>query len=110
LVVLLELATCEAADAADAGATEAVLAAPSAAAAASPGPHMQRLEQVIDEVQTLIYLADCHNHLPMFESVVVNLETGAQGQVATAAHRLRMARRMELTPWQVRVNNTQSKL
>jgi hypothetical protein len=62
---------------------------------------MQQLEQIVDEAQTLMYLANCHNHLPMFQSVCINLETGQQHDKATQQHRLRVARRMELTPWQV---------
>lgn len=62
---------------------------------------MQHLERVVDEVQTLTYLAHCHNHLPMFQSVLVNLETGEAGVPVTEAHRLRVAKRIELTPWQV---------
>ncbi|WIA11141.1 hypothetical protein OEZ85_011284 [Tetradesmus obliquus] len=92
LAVLLELATREA---------EAAAASPSPAAAAAHGPHMQHLERVVDEVQTLTYLVHCHNHLPMFQSVLVNLETGEAGVPVTEAHRLCVAKRIELTPWQL---------
>jgi hypothetical protein len=107
LVVLLELATCEAADtAAEAAAAAAEAGSTPPAAAAGPGPSMQRLEQVVDECHTLIYLANCHNHLPMFQSIAWNLETGELG-AASPAHRLRVAKRMELTSWQVRESDKQ---
>ncbi|WIA30992.1 hypothetical protein OEZ86_001034 [Tetradesmus obliquus] len=128
VVVLLELATGEAADASTPQQTTAALCAASnhqllhsahpaaaqatasasaasstaaAAAAAARGVYMQRLEQIMEEVQTLVYLAHCHNHIPMYQSVVVNLETGEQGTAATEGRRLHVAQRMELTPWQV---------
>jgi hypothetical protein len=112
LTVLLELAAAEAADAAETQpplpcCCRAILcshtqaAHTAAAAAASPRPHMQQLEQIVDEAQTLMYLANCHNHLPMFQSVVIHLETGQHHDKPTQQHRMRVARRMELTPWQV---------
>jgi hypothetical protein len=63
---------------------------------------MLQLSELVDEVETLTFLAEIHNHLPMFQSAVYNMDTGEQG-APTSQHRMQVARRLELTPWQVRV-------
>lgn len=60
-------------------------AATPASPAAAVGPSMQKLEQVVDEAETLIFLGDIHNHLPMFQSVVRTPETGQLGTASPTA-------------------------
>jgi hypothetical protein len=62
---------------------------------------MLQLAEVVDETQTLTFLAEIHNHLPLFQSAVINMDTGEQG-APNPQHRMQVARRLELTPWQVR--------
>jgi hypothetical protein len=126
LTSLLELATREAADAAEqqqqqvpptssvgctCGATDCPSVCPQAGFAAavdaqpvSPvcaGPYMRRLWEIVDEVQTTAFLADIHNPMVVYEAAVFNMETGEVGP-PPPHHRLRVAQRMELTTWQVR--------
>jgi hypothetical protein len=77
-------------------------AAAAMAAAAGLGPYMLQLSEVVDEVETMTFLAEIYNHLPMFQSAVFNMETGQQG-TPTPQHRLEVARRLQLTPWQVMI-------
>jgi hypothetical protein len=62
---------------------------------------MLQLSELVDEEETLTFLAEIHNHLPMFQSAVYNMDTGEQG-APTSQHRMQVARRLELTPWQVK--------
>jgi hypothetical protein len=54
----------------------------------------------VDDIITLSFLACIYNPMTMFQAAVCNMETGELG-APPPHHRMLVARRMQLTAWQV---------